>query len=284
MGGHRLICGDATQGEIYQALLGGQRAQMVFADPPFNLPISGYVAGRGAVTHREFAMATGEMSQAAFTNFLSTVFAHLASHSVDGSIHFQCIDWRHVREMLAAGEQAYTELKNICVWAKTIGGMGSLYRSQHELVVVFKSGKAAHINNVELGKHGRCRTNVWNYPGVNGFSPDRGDLDLHPTVKPVAMVADAIRDCSHRKSIVLDAFAGSGTTLIAAERTGRIGYGIEIDPAYCDVIVERMNRVCGLSATLQTTGQPYAEVQKDRIAEGRGSAFLQCANPESEGP
>jgi 16S rRNA G966 N2-methylase RsmD len=266
MGAHRLICGDATQAETYQALLGEQRAQMVFADPPYNVPIAGYVAGRGAVEHREFAMGSGEMSQAEFTAFLTTVFTHLATYSVDGSIHFQCMDWRHMAEMLAAGSAAYTELKNLCVWAKTIGGMGSLYRSQHELVFVFKSGTAAHVNNVELGKHGRCRTNVWNYAGVNGFS--RGDLDLHPTVKPVAMVIDAIRDCSHRKAIVLDAFAGSGTTLIAAERTGRRGYGIEIDPAYCDVIIQRLRRVCGLNATLQATGQSFADVKRERSARG----------------
>jgi 16S rRNA G966 N2-methylase RsmD len=267
IGGHRLICGDATQAEVYQTLLGDQCAQMVFSDPPYNVPISGFVAGHGAVTHREFAMAAGEMSPAQYTDFLSTVFGHLAGCSADGSIHFQCIDWRHLKEMLSAGAAAYTELKNICVWAKTIGGMGSFYRSQHELVLVFKSGTAPHINNIELGKHGRCRTNVWNYAGVNGFGPDRGDLDLHPTVKPVAMVADAIRDCSHRKAIVLDAFAGSGTTLIAAEQTGRRGYGIEIDPAYCDVIVERMARVCDLSATLKATGQSFAEVRNERITE-----------------
>ena len=243
IGSHRLICGDSTQLETYQKLLGAARAQMVFTDPPYNVPIAGHVRGLGSIQHREFAMASGEMSPAEFTAFLQSVFGHLAAFSVDGAIHFQCMDWRHVPEILAAGAAAYADLKNICVWAKNNGGMGSLYRSQHEFVFVFKSGTAPHINNIELGKYGRYRTNVWNYAGVNSFGEDRGHLSLHPTVKPVAMVADAIRDCSHRRGIVLDAFVGSGTTLIAAEKTGRRGYGIEIDPAYCDVAIRRLRAV-----------------------------------------
>ena len=257
IGSHRLICGDSTAAVTYRALLGDERAQMVFSDAPYNVPIAGHVGGLGAVQHREFAMASGEMTSPEFTDFLQSVFSHLAAYSVDGSIHYQCMDWRHIKEMLAAGS-AYSELKNICVWAKNNGGMGSLYRSQHELVFVFKSGSAPHINNVELGKHGRNRTNVWNYAGVNSFGADRDDLNLHPTVKPVAMVADAIRDCSHRKGIVLDPFAGSGTTLVAAERTGRRGYGIEIDPHYCDVTIRRLAKLCGLTAILTATGEDFS--------------------------
>jgi DNA modification methylase len=267
IGSHRLICGDSTRSETYQALLGEQRAQLVFSDPPYNVPISGHVGGLGTVQHREFAMASGEMSTTEFTAFLQTVFGHLATYTVEGSIHFQCMDWRHLQEMLAAGTAAYTDLKNLCVWTKNNGGMGSLYRSQHELVFVYKSGTAPHINNVELGKHGRYRTNIWNYAGVNSFGEGRDDLSLHPTVKPVAMVADAIRDCSHRKAIVLDAFVGSGTTLIAAEKTGRSGYGIEIDPAYCDVAIRRLQAVCCLDAVLEATGQHFAEVEAERAAE-----------------
>jgi DNA modification methylase len=274
LGSHRLICGDSTRLETYQLLLGDARAQMVFTDPPYNVPISGHVGGLGTIQHREFAMASGEMSPAEFTAFLQSVFGHLAAYSVDGAIHFQCMDWRHVLEIMAAGSAAYTDLKNICVWAKNNGGMGSLYRSQHEFVFVFKSGTAPHINNVELGKHGRYRTNVWSYAGVNSFGGDRADLSLHPTVKPVAMVADAIRDCSHRKGIVLDAFVGSGTTLIAAEKTGRRGYGIEIDPAYCDVTIRRLRAVCGLEAVLEASGQRFAEVEAERAvaAEALGEA------------
>ena len=261
IGRHRLICGDSTLSETYARLLVGERAQMVFTDPPYNVKIDGHVSGLGATKHREFAMASGEMSEAEFTRFLKDVFAQLAGHAVDGAIHFVCMDWRHVGEVLAAATPTYTELKNICVWAKTNGGMGSLYRSQHELVFVYKNGRAPHINNVELGRHGRYRTNVWQYAGANAFSATRdGDLAMHPTVKPVALVADAILDCSRRKGIVLDAFAGSGTTLVAAERTGRRGYGIELDPLYCDVIVRRLATVAGLEAVHAVSGRTFSDL------------------------
>lgn len=267
IGDHRLVCGDSTKPETYQALLGDKRAQMVFSDPPYNVPIAGHVGGLGKIQHREFAMAAGEMSDAEFTAFLTSVFTQLAAHSECGAIHFQCIDWRHIGEMLDAGKLAYTELKNICVWSKANAGMGSFYRSQHELVCVFKSGDAPHINNIELGKYGRYRTNIWEYAGVNGFGNARSDLELHPTVKPVALVEDAIRDCSRRKGIVLDPFCGSGTTLIAAERTGRRGFGIELDPLYCDVILRRLRSVCGLHAILEATGQTFEELAAQRQEE-----------------
>jgi DNA modification methylase len=268
IGPHRLICGDATLGATYERLLAGERAQMVFTDPPYNVPIAGHVSGRGAVRHREFACAAGEMSEAEFTAFLSTVFANLVTASVDGAIHFIAMDWRHMSEVLEAGRAPYAELKNLCVWSKTNGGMGSLYRSQHELFFVFKAGQAAHINNVELGRHGRYRTNVWAYAGANAFSATRdADLAMHPTVKPVALVADAILDCSHRKGLVLDAFAGSGTTLVAAHKTGRRGSGIELDPLYCDVIVRRLAKVAKLEAALESSGQTF-----DAVAAERGPA------------
>lgn len=261
IGRHRLICGDSTLSETYARLLAGERAQMVFTDPPYNVKIDGHVSGLGATKHREFAMASGEMSEAEFTRFLKDVFANLAGHAADGAIHFICMDWRHVGEVLGAATPVYSEQKNICVWAKTNGGMGSLYRSQHELVFVYKSGRAPHINNVELGRHGRYRTNVWQYAGANAFSATRdGDLAMHPTVKPVALVADAILDCSRRKGIVLDAFAGSGTTLVAAERTGRRGYGIELDPLYCDVIVRRLATVAGLEAVHAESGRTFSNL------------------------
>ena len=264
IGAHRLICGDSTKRETYQALLRGESAQMVFTDPPYNVPILGHVGGLGKVQHREFAMASGEMSEAEFMALLNSVFVHLAAFATDGAIHFICMDWRHLREVSAAAATAYTELKNLCVWAKNNGGMGSLYRSQHELIFVFKSGTSSHVNNVELGKHGRYRTNVWSYAGVNSFGGDRSDLELHPTVKPVSLVADAIRDCSHRKGIILDAFVGSGTTLLAAEQTGRQGYGIEIDPLYCDVTLQRLQLIHGLQATLEGTGENFAEASEAR--------------------
>jgi DNA modification methylase len=205
-------------------------------------------------------MATGEMNEDQFTHFLNSVFGHLATFSADGSIHFVCMDWRHIKEVLLAAQDIYAELKNLCVWSKTNGGMGSLYRSQHELIFVFKNGHAPHINNVELGRHGRYRTNVWTYAGMNAFGADRdNELALHPTVKPLDLVADAILDCSDRGGLVLDAFAGSGTTLLAAEKTGRRGYGIELDPHYCDVIVRRLT-THGLPAVHKVTGRSFDEV------------------------
>ncbi|MGY4513632.1 site-specific DNA-methyltransferase [Bradyrhizobium sp. USDA 3650] len=274
IGEHRLICGDSTEAKTYQALLGTKRPQMVFSDPPYNVPIAGNVSCHGQIIHPEFAMASGEMSKGEFTAFLNAVFRHLVAHTVNGAIHFQCIDWRHIQDMLAAAEGVYSELKNLCVWTKNNAGMGSFYRSQHELVCVFKSGSAPHINNIELGKFGRNRTNVWNYAGVNAFGNDRADLQLHPTVKPVAMVEDAIRDCSRRKGLVLDPFLGSGTTLIAAERAGRIGYGIEIDPRYCDVTLRRLQTVCGLDAVFEATGEPFGAVAARRQC---GEAFMREA-------
>lgn len=238
---------------------GGERAQLVFVDPPYNVPIDGHVGGSGAVRHREFAMAAGEMSEAEFTAFLEIAFGHLARFSEDGSIHFVCMDWRHIVEVMTAGRKAYAELKNLCVWNKTNGGMGALYRSKHELVFVFKNGTARHINNVELGQHGRDRTNVWDYAGVNTMKADRMDeLRMHPTVKPVALVADAILDCSNRRGIVLDSFGGSGSTLIAAERTGRRARLIELDPLYADVIIRRWQDLTGKDAVHADTGQTFA--------------------------
>ena len=260
IGPHRLICGDATDAQTYDRLLDGARAQMVFTDPPYNVKIDGHVSGLGKVRHREFAVASGEMSEAEFTGFLTKVFEALAANAVNGAIHFICMDWRHIGEVEAGAKTAYDELKNVCVWSKTNGGMGSLYRSQHELIFVFKSGTAPHINNVELGKHGRYRTNVWTYAGANSFGATRDDdLAMHPTVKPVALVADAILDCSRRKGIILDAFTGSGTTLVAAHKTGRCGYGIELDPNYCDVILRRMAKGAKLEAVLVATGQSFSD-------------------------
>ena len=279
IGSHRLICGDATDPSIYARLLPDELAQMVFTDPPYNVPIEGHVSGLGEVRHREFAMAAGEMSVIEFTRFLATVFTNLAGHAADGALHYVFMDWRHLREVLAAGEGPFSALKNLCVWTKTNGGMGSLYRSQHELVFVFKSGTASHINNVELGKHGRYRTNVWSYAGGNAFSATReDDLAMHPTVKPVALVMDAILDASRRKGIVLDAFAGSGTTLVAAHKTGRRGYGIELDPLYCDVIIKRLAKVAKLEASLVATGQTFAQVSAERATASTCAASAEAVS------
>jgi 16S rRNA G966 N2-methylase RsmD len=264
IGNHFLLCGDSTKRESYETVMRGAKAQAVFTDPPYNVRIAGNVSGLGKAVHSEFAMASGEMTSEQFTGFLATVFGHLANSSVDGSLHYICMDWRHMQEVLIAG-QAFTELKNLCVWAKTNAGMGSLYRSQHELVFVFKHGTGAHTNNVELGRFGRNRTNVWTYAGANTFGKDReAELAMHPTVKPVALVADAILDCSNRGGIILDAFAGSGSTLIAAEKTGRRGHGIEIDPRYADTIIQRFETVYGLKAQHVESGKTFEAVATER--------------------
>ncbi|MBI1236588.1 MAG: DNA methylase N-4 [Alphaproteobacteria bacterium] len=264
IGEHRLTCGDAMKVEVLAALMGKTQADMVFTDPPYNVPIDKHVCGSGKIKHREFAMGAGEMSPDQFTAFLETTLSLAANHAKDGSIHFVCMDWRHVGELLSAGRQVYSELKNLVVWAKTNAGMGSFYRSQHELVFVFKKGKAAHTNTFGLGDTGRYRSNVWTYPGVNAFGRGQKDLALHPTVKPVALIADVIKDVTKRGEIVLDVFGGSGSTLIAAERTRRHARLVEIDPAYCDVIIRRALNTCGLDAKLEATGQVFEDVAADR--------------------
>jgi DNA modification methylase len=268
LGSHRLLCWDARDKAAYDRLLEGAKAEFVFTDPPYNVEIDGHVCGLGRVRHRDFAMGCGEMSEAEFTAFLKTVFALLAENSIEGSIHQICMDWRHSWEMLNAGRAIYSELKNLCVWNKTNAGMGSFYRSKHELVFVWKSGTAAHINNFELGQHGRHRSNVWDYAGVNSMRPGRlEELAMHPTVKPTALVADAIKDCSRRGGLVLDPFCGSGTTLIAAERTGRKAHALEIDPTYVDVAVRRWQAYTGKSAILAGSGETFEAVEEQRSAK-----------------
>jgi len=257
LGPHRLICGDVRDPGVLDALMEGWRARMVFTDPPYNVPVDGHVSGRGRIRHREFAMASGEMNRAEFSRFLGASLGALAGASLDGAIHFVCIDWRHLDEMLAAGAQVYGGLKNLVVWVKDRGGMGSFYRSRHELVCVFKLGDGAHVNGFELGQHGRYRTNVWEYRGVTSGGPKRlDDLAMHPTVKPVQMIADAIRDVSWRGEIILDGFGGSGSTLIAAEKTGRVARVVEIDPLYCDVILARWEAVSKDFAERASCGWP----------------------------
>lgn len=249
LGNSYLYCGNALEENSYKHLLGDQKAGMVFADPPYNVKIDGHVCGSGKIKHKEFAMAVGEMNQEEFTDFLKNAFKNLSEYSTDGSIHFICMDWRHIYEIISAGNKVYSELKNICVWNKVNAGMGSLYRSQHELVFVFKNGTNSHINNIELGKNGRYRTNVWNYRGVHATNPkSMEDLKLHPTVKPVAMIMDAILDCSNPNDIILDCFTGSGSTIIAAEKTRRKAYAIEYEPHYCDVAIYRYEKLFGKKA------------------------------------
>lgn len=273
LGGHRLVCGNALDAASYTLLMAGQKAAMIITDPPYNVKVNGHVGGKGAIKHREFAMATGELSGDQFTTFLQTVFLRLVEHSIDGSVHTIFMDWRHLPEILAAGRRAYTSQLNLCIWAKSQAGMGSLYRSQHELALVFKSGTASHRNNVELGRFGRYRTNVWSYPSIHAMrSGEEGDLlALHPTVKPVKMIADAILDCSARGELILDPFLGSGTTLLACERVGRACCAIELDALYVDTAIRRWQALTGEEAVLESTGQTFTQREQAAIASAEVS-------------
>lgn len=265
VGQHRLLCGDLRDRAALKQLMAGRRAKMVFTDPPYNVRIQGFAGCKGRIKHREFAHASGEMSDDAFAEFLRETLGATASVCDDGALAYVFIDWRHVDDVIAAGEAALGSLLNLAIWVKTNPGMGSFYRSGHEMIPIFKVGGGKAVNNIELGKFGRNRSNVWTYPSVNTFAKHRAkELKLHPTPKPVALIADAIRDASHRGDIVFDGFAGSGATLVAAERTRRIGYGVEIDPAYCDVIVNRLGQEAGVVPLLQATGESFEVVAASR--------------------
>lgn len=271
LGPHRVVCGDATSGDAFAALMQADKAGVVITDPPYNVPVKGHVGGKGRIKHREFVMASGEMSSDVFTAFLATVLSLMVRFSRPGALHYVAMDWRHLLELLLAGKDAYAELKNLCAWVKPSGGMGSLYRSRHELFAVFKVAGGKHRNNVELGRHGRNRTNVWEYPGVTPFgqATDEGNLlTLHPTVKPVRLVADALLDCSARADIVLDPFLGSGTALIAAERVGRVCRGMDLDPGYVDTAVRRWQAWTGEKAVHEASGRTFDQVAK-AVSRGR---------------
>jgi DNA modification methylase len=267
LGRHRIYCGSALRRESYSTLMEGRRAEVIFTDPPYNVRIDGHAGGKGKVRHSEFQMASGEMDELEFVSFLTKSLGLMARHSTNGSIHFVCMDWRHMGELLEAGNHVHDSLLNVCVWVKNVGGMGSLYRSQHEMVFVFRHGKRTHRNNVQLGRFGRNRTNVWQYQAINTISKhgEEGNLlAMHPTVKPVAMIADALLDCSVRGNAVLDGFLGSGSTLIAAERTGRTCFGIELEPLYVDTAIKRWERHTGDHAVHASTGKRFDETVIER--------------------
>jgi DNA modification methylase len=261
LGDHRLYCGDALQKDSYVALMKKDTARIVLTYPPYNVPIDGHVCGKGKIKHREFENASGEMSQEEFIGFLAKTFQHLKTFSQDGSLQYIFMDWRHSLEVISAAQNVDFEHKNTCIWVKDNGGMGSLYRSRHEMVHIFKNGKKPHTNNIELGKYGRYRTNVWEYPGVNSFAGEQDDLLLHPTVKPVALLADAIKDVTAMGDIVLDPFGGSGSTLIAAEKTNRSARILEIDEHYCDVIIRRWQDSTGNQAIHTKTKKSFSEME-----------------------
>lgn len=271
LGQHRLLCGNALEQASYDALLGDEIAQMAITDPPYNVAVTGHVSGTGK--HREFKMASGEMTEAEFRNFLKTALMCVSASLQNGAVVDVFMDWRHLADLFKAADAVFGAPLNLCVWNKTNAGMGSLYRSKHELVAVFKKGTAPHINNIELGKHGRYRTNVWDYAGANTFRRGRDqDLDDHPTIKPTAMIADAMLDCSTRGGVILDPFAGSGTVILAAHRTGRLARAIELDPRYVDVAIKRWRRFAKGSAVLEETGESFEEIAARRNAEGPSTA------------
>ena len=267
LGPHRLYCGDARDVASWEVLLGDERARLVFSDSPYNVPINGHVSGTGR--QREFVMASGELSAPEFTTFLRAVFRNCVRFSTSGSIHYQCMDWRHMREMLDAADGVYDQFKQLIVWVKPSGGLGSFYRSRHELIFVFKAGKEKHTNHFGLGDTGRYRTNVVEYAGANTFRKGRAeDLEAHSTVKPTAMVADFILDCSSRGDLVVDPFIGSGTTLLSAHRTKRRGAGMELDPLYVDTALRRLAKVSGLTPVLAADGRSFDEVALARAEQG----------------
>ncbi len=262
LGKHRLLCADARDPNSLTLLLGGEQANMAFNDPPYNLKICG-VVGRGSTKHEEFAMASGEMSSEDFIDFLVQTLGNAVKHSKPGALHYICMDWRHLQQLFEAVRRLDGAIIALVVWVKSNAGQGSFYRSQHELVIVFRVGQGSHLNNIQLGRHGRSRSNVWKYPGVNSFRAGRMDeLRVHPTVKPIAMVADAIKDCTCRGDIVLDLFGGSGTTLLAAERVGRRGYLMEIEPSFVDVAVRRWQSFTQKDAVHARTGVTFEEQER----------------------
>ena len=272
LGKHRILCGDARNPKVWSALMEDRRAAMAFADPPYNVVIDGNVSGKGAIKHKDFAMAVGEMSSEEFTQFLRVSLKNLSGHCRDGAVNFVCMDWRHMGELQEAARSVYGSLLNVCVWVKNNGGLGSFYRSRHELIYVYRCGKMTHRNNVQLGKFGRYRTNVWEYPAVRALEQQQDSegnlLSLHPTVKPVALIADSILDCTARGELVLDSFLGSGSTLIAAERTGRVCCGIEIEPKFVDVAIQRWQEITGEPAIHAASGMSFHERKLKELVHG----------------
>lgn len=259
LGDHFVYCGDSLLVRSFEILMQGELAQIVITDPPYNCKIKGHVCGLGKTQHEEFAMASGEMTDAEFAEFISKFIQNLIKFSVDGSLHYMFMDWAGLNILLTAGKKYYTELKNIAIWNKGVGGMGAMYRSQHEMVPIFKNGKAKHQNHIQLGKYGRYRTNVWDYPGIRATNPASLELlKLHPTVKGVPMLHDIMLDASSKNDIVLDCFGGSGSTLLAAERCKRRARLIEISPRYVDVTIFRWEKETGKTAKLIKN---FAEVQ-----------------------
>jgi DNA modification methylase len=272
MGQHRLYCGNSQDPKSYEYLMQGQKAGMVITDPPYNVKVQGHVGGKGKIKHAEFVMASGEMSQTEFTDFLQNTFDLLVKYSQQGSVHTIFMSWHKLSEIIEAGKASYSAMLNMCVWVKNQGGMGSLYRSQHELALIYRNGNTPHQNNVQLGRFGRYRTNVWQYGGIQTMRHgEEGDLlKIHPTVKPIQMIADAILDVSKPNDIILDPFLGSGTALLAAERVGRRCYAMELDPAYVDTAIRRWQMMTGRDAINAETGLTFTAQSEKNLEVNHG--------------
>jgi len=265
IGEHRIICGNALDDLVFEKLMQGKLADLIESDPPWNIPARA-IGGNGKIKHADFKMAAGEMSESEFTQFLIDNFKLCSKYSTKRALCYHWIDFRHISEIMSAGKQAYDSLINLCVWTKHNAGLGSFYRSQHELCFVFCNGKESHVNNVELGRHGRYRSNVWSYPGVGGFGKNKNDLKYHPTVKNFSMIKDLILDASSRGDLVLDTFLGSGTTLIAAHQAKRICYGIELEPLYIDTAIRRFKELFGIDAIRESDGKTYTELLAEKLS------------------
>lgn len=284
LGKHRLLCGDARESADFARLMQGASASAVFCDPPYNRRASD-IGGRGRVRHADFAFASGEMAPPQYRKFLVESLENGVRASTEGAVHFVCIDWRQIDVLIDVGRELYGEMLNLVVWNKSNAGQGSFYRSQHELIGVFRVGAHPHKNNVELGRFGRNRSNVWTYAGVNTFGRGRLEaLASHPTVKPVSLVADALLDCTTRGDVVLDQFVGSGTTILAAEKVGRIGFGIEYEPAYVDVAIKRWQKATKLEATLVGDGRSFEEIAAARSKPGNVSGVEGPDGRSAAGP
>lgn len=262
---HKIGCGSATDPVFARRVLEGTTAAMCFADSPYNLTVKS-IGGKGRHQHREFVQGSGEMSDGEYAGFTRDWLAVVQACCKSTALIYSCIDWRHLMVMTMAGHACGMDLYQIITWVKNNAGMGGIYRNQSEFICVFRAGKDQPLDNVELGRRGRNRSNVWNYPAMSSFGRDRGLLGLHPTVKPVAMIADAIRDVTKRGDIVMDCFLGSGSSLMAAEETGRVCCGIELDPRYCDVAIRRWQQVTGREAVLLDTGEPFSALAQRRLA------------------
>ncbi|QIG53652.1 site-specific DNA-methyltransferase [Altererythrobacter sp. BO-6] len=272
LGVHRLHCADALEMDSYVRLLAGELAQCIFSDPPYGCEIEGFVSGLGKHKHLNFLEGAGDMDRGELQEFFTAYLGHCKAFSSAGAIIFACMDWRQIDILLLAAMDVGLTRKNIAVWDKGSGGMGGLYRNAHEFVAVFCNGNTPATNNIQLGRHGRDRCNIWRYPGANrpGSSSAKALAD-HPTPKPEPLVEDALLDVTNRGDIVLDPFIGSGSTILAAESTGRICRGIELDPKYVDRAIRRWERETGIPAIHIETGLTFDELARVRLSEREAS-------------